>query len=60
MKTNKSIAKRLKLTSKGKLLRRHQLGSGHLKRKKSKSALERQSKIVEVNKADSRKYKKLI
>ena len=44
MKTRKSILKRLKITSKGKLLRRHQLGVGHLKSNKSKSALNRQKK----------------
>lgn len=43
-KTRKSISKRVKITSTGKILRRHQLGAGHLKRKKSKGALARQRK----------------
>lgn len=60
MKTKKSIQKRLKITSKGKLLRRHQLGSGHLKRKKTKSALERHKKTFELFKGEARKFKKLI
>ena len=59
-KTKKSILKRLKITSKGKILRRHQFGVGHLKRKKTKSALERQSKTSEFFKADSRKFRKLL
>ena len=60
MKTRKSIAKRIKLTSKGKILRRHQLGVGHLKRKKSKGALARQRRTVEYFKGEGRKLKKLI
>jgi len=60
MKTNKSIAKRIKLTSGGKLLRRHQLGSGHLKRNKSKSALNRAKKSQNMFETEAKKYKKLL
>lgn len=60
MKTNKTIAKRFKITSGGKLLRRHQLGSGHLRSNKSKTALERHARISEVSKGDSARYKKLM
>lgn len=60
MKTNKSILKRIKITARGKLLRRHQLGVGHLKRKKGKSALERQRKTFELFKGDSKKLRKII
>ncbi len=59
-KTNKSILKRVKITSTGKILRRHQLGAGHLKRNKSKSALERQKKTSEYFKGESRKFRKVI
>ena len=59
-KTNKSVAKRIKVTSSGKLLRRHQLGSGHLKRKKTKGALERQKKTFEYSKGEARKLRKII
>lgn len=59
-KTHKSIAKRIKITGKGKLLRRHQLGVGHLKRKKSKGALARQGQTFEYFKGEGRKLKKLI
>lgn len=59
-KTRKSILKRLKITSKGKLLRRHQLGTGHLKRHKSKGALARQKKTSEFFKPDSRRFRKII
>lgn len=60
MKTKKSILKRLKVTSKGKLLRRHQLGSGHLKRNKSKGALERQKKVFPLFKGEAKKFKKIL
>lgn len=59
-KTNKSILKRVKITSKGKLLRRHQLGAGHLKRKKSKGALGRQKKTSIYFKGEARKLRRLI
>ena len=59
-KTNKSVAKRIKVTSSGKFLRRHQLGSGHLKRKKTKGALERQKKTFEYPKGEARKLRKII
>ena len=56
-KTKKSILKRVKITSKGKILRRHQFGAGHLKRHKSKSALERQKKAVEFFTGESKNFK---
>lgn len=59
-KTRKSINNRLKITSTGKLLKRHQFGAGHLKRKKSKSALNRQKKTSTVSKGDARAYKKAL
>ena len=60
MKTRKSILKRIKITSKGKLLRRHQLGVGHLKRNKSKGALKRHKKTYEFFKGQSKKLRRLI
>ncbi len=59
-KTKKSILKRVKVTSKGKILRRHQLGAGHLKRNKSKTALERQKKTVEYFTGESKNFKNLL
>ena len=59
-KTRKSIFKRIKVTSTGKLLRRHQFGAGHLKRKKSKGALERQKKSVEYFKGEAKSLRKVI
>ncbi len=43
-KTNKTVFKRLKITSTGKLTRRHQFANGHLKTNKSKGALNRAKK----------------
>lgn len=60
MKTIKSIRKRVKITSTGKILRRHQLGTGHLKRHKSKTALNRQKKTSEYFKGESKAFKDLI
>ena len=60
IKTRKTILKRFKITSTGKMLRKHQFGSGHLKRKKSKSALERQKKTSEFFKGEGRKLKRII
>lgn len=60
MKTKKSILKRLKITARGKLLRKHQLGAGHLKRNKTKGALGRHKKTSEYFKGESRRFKNLI
>lgn len=59
-KTKKSLFKRVKITSRGKILRRHQLGSGHLKRKKTKGALERHGKTQEWFGGESKRLRKLI
>ncbi len=59
-KTKKSIFKRIKITSTGKILRRHQFGAGHLKRKKSKGALNRQKKTSEYFEGEARSIKKII
>ena len=60
MKTKKSILKRLKITARSKILRRHQLGAGHLKRKKTKGALERQKKTSIYFKGEAKRLKKVI
>ncbi len=59
-KTKKSLLKRVKITSTGKILRRHQLGAGHLKRKKSKGALQRHQKTQQFFKGEAKRLKKLI
>lgn len=59
-KTRKSILKRVKVTAKGKILRRHQLGAGHLKRKKTKGALEAQKKTSTYFKGEAKTLRKAI
>lgn len=59
-KTNKSIVKRLKVTGTGKLMRSHQLRSGHLRRHKSKRALRRHAVPIEVNKAGMKAIKRML
>lgn len=59
-KTNKSVLKRVKITSTGKILRRHQLGAGHLKRKKSKGALNQQKKTATFFKGECKHLRKII
>ncbi len=59
-RTKKSIQKRVKITSTGKIMRKHQFGAGHLKRNKSRTALERQRKTSEYFKGESKKFKNMI
>lgn len=59
-KTKKSVFKRIQFTSTGKVLRRHQLGSGHLKRKKSKGALNQQKKTSEYFKGEAKHLRKIV
>lgn len=59
-KTKKSILKRIKITSTGKIFRRHQFGAGHLKRNKSKGALERQRNTSEYFKGESKRFRKIL
>ena len=58
-KTRKSITKRFKVTKKGKVLRRQGF-KRHLNIKKSKSKKRRLSRVVEADKAHTRKIKKAL
>ncbi len=59
-KSKKAFSKRVALTGSGKILRRHQLGSGHLKRHKGKSALNRQKKTATYFKGEARTLRKIL
>ena len=50
MKTNKAVAKRVKVTATGKL-RRHRTGAGHLKSHKSPKQIRRFRKETDVSRA---------
>ena len=58
-KTNKSLIKRVKITSSGKMTRRHQFAHGHLKRNKSNGALNAQKKSAGIFAGDLKKYKRM-
>ncbi|MBI2022606.1 50S ribosomal protein L35 [Candidatus Daviesbacteria bacterium] len=59
-KTKKALVKRVKITGTGKIMRSHQLRSGHLRRNKSKSALRRHAEPVVVNKKDIKNLKRML
>ena len=48
MKTSKSVAKRVKVTARGKVIR-HRAGAGHLKSRKSPGRLRRLRKITSLS-----------
>ena len=59
MKTNKSVAKRIKVTGTGKL-KRHKAGAGHLKSRKSPKRLRRMRKEADVSKGFTKQAKRLL
>ena len=59
MKTNKSIAKRVKVTGRGKLMR-NRPGAGHLKSRKSPKRLRRFRKGAIVSAGVAKRVKKLL
>lgn len=59
LKTKKAIAKRFRITPKGKILRRRQY-SRHLRRKKSKSQKRRFDQTAYLDRAFAKKFIKLI
>lgn len=60
MKTRKSLFKKIKITGSGKILRSHQLRSGHLRRHKSKSALRRHAVPIRFSKEMEKKIKQML
>ena len=59
MKTNKAVAKRIKVTGRGKL-RRRKPGAGHLKSRKSPSRRRRFRKSVELKGGVARTARKML
>lgn len=59
MKTNKAVAKRVKITATGKV-RVHRAGSGHLKSTKSPKAIRHLRQGFELKPAFARQAKKMI
>lgn len=60
VKTRKSLAKKIKITKTGKILRSHQLRSGHLRRNKSKGALRRHKKSLRFDKSLEKTIKRML
>jgi len=60
LKTKKTLTKRIKLTKKGKMLRK-QIDTGHLKRKWSTNKKHRKNKSKLIgNKGHQKKFKKML
>jgi large subunit ribosomal protein L35 len=59
-KTKKALLKRVKITGTGKIMRSHQLRSGHLRRNKSKKALRRHARPIELSKAGVKAAKRML
>jgi large subunit ribosomal protein L35 len=60
LKTNKSLIKKVKITGTGKIMRSHQLRSGHLRRHKSKSTLRRHAVPMRVDKTLEKTMKRML
>jgi large subunit ribosomal protein L35 len=48
-KTKKSLMKRVKITGTGKIMRSHQLRSGHLRRNKAKKTLRKHAVAIQLD-----------
>jgi large subunit ribosomal protein L35 len=59
MKTNKAVAKRIKVTARGKLLRRR-AGAGHLKSRKSPKQIRRFRKSAQLSRGFARIARRLM
>lgn len=59
MKTNKSLAKRIKVTARGKLMRRRP-GAGHLKSSKSPSRIRRFRKEIPLSPGFAKQARKML
>lgn len=59
-KPKKSLLKRVKITKTGKILRSHQLRSGHLRRNKSKKALRRHARPINLSKTSLKAVKRML
>lgn len=60
MKTKKTLFKKIKITGSGKIMRSHQLRSGHLRRHKSKQALRRHAQPMQLSKTIEKSIKRML
>ena len=59
MKTNKAVARRVKITARGKVMRRRP-GAGHLKSRKSPSRIRRYRKDAQMSPAFAKHAKRML
>jgi large subunit ribosomal protein L35 len=59
-KSKKSLVKRIKISGTGKIIRSHQLRTGHLRRHKSKRALRRHARPLILSKSDTKAVKRML
>lgn len=59
-KTKKALMKRVKITGTGKIMRSHQLRSGHYRRNKSKGALRRAAVPIQLHKTMLKSVKRML
>ncbi len=60
IKSKKALMKRIKITGTGKIMRSHQLRSGHLRRNKTKRALRKHAEPMEFKKTELRNIKRML
>lgn len=59
-KTKKSLMKRVKITGTGKIMRSHQLRSGHLRRNKAKKTLRKHAVAIELGKSATKAARRML
>jgi large subunit ribosomal protein L35 len=59
-KTKKALLKRVKITGTGKVMRSHQLRSGHLRSNKSKRTLRRHAEPMQMSKVMIKSVKRML
>lgn len=59
-KTKKALVKRIKVTATGKIMRSHQLRTGHLRRHKTKRALRRHARPLVLSKSNQKAIKRML
>lgn len=60
LKTKKILTKKVKITGSGKIMRSHQLRSGHLRRHKSKQALRRHKVPIALTKTLEKTFRRML
>jgi ribosomal protein L35 len=59
-KTKKSLMKRVKITGTGKIMRSHQLRSGHLRRNKAKKTLRKHAVPIEMDSTATKAVRRML